>query len=743
MKTSWKVLIIVVSIIVSIFAIVRFVGSPIIKRIVINHSEEWIGRKVEIGGLSVSALTGNVRIKDLRLYDSGDTTTFVYWKDLDVNISLVRLIGKRIYLRHIHLSDFSVNIWTDGERFNFSDLPERFASDDDEQPSNSSSEWRISLNDIVLHKGKIAYTDRPRKQDWSMENMHLNIPGLEFGGEQTDAGLRFDLPDNQGSVTFKGSYNMQSNIYSLTADLNDIDLHLLLPMLQQTYSIGGLDGVLSAHLLAHGSLDDVMGVQVQGKVDMEGLEVRDVNKKTCAELAELELRIKNIVPKTNTINLESLQLSDLTLNITRDDEGNTISRLLETPQSSNKTDDEIVVEESAVSTSSNAPMNVTIGSFSLNNSSINYTDKTLSSKFAYKIHSISASADNLSLNGQNNHIMLNASLPDGGTMTFNYRGSLDYENKPARVVAMLRNVQLDDLSPWVEDLFGYPVKGGIMSMTSDNSLNAGIIDGQQKIEIVDFKLGKKNKSSDAEFKNLPLKTAVGLMTDMSGKILIEVPIEGDMNEPKFSLGKVIGRAIGNTLVKATAAPFVAIANAAGIQAGDLTQLAIDINQPDLTLDQYKKLDLIAQMMRENDNINLKMTQQFNLKSAIENQAIFNLKRTYYEQNNNALGELTLLDIEKINKISNVDSKFRSFAESLIGKKGNFTKRAVDYYSQPSLEQQVIGNADQRNRIIINYLVKQQNVNTKRITITTGSTDALSSFKGQSKYEVEAVLEDLE
>lgn len=747
MKKSIKVSLIIFAVIAGLFALIRFVGSPIVKYVIVSHSEQWIGRKVEIGRLSISALTGKVRVNDLIIYDEDAATVFVSWEKLDVRLSLFRLMGKKVYLHHIHLNDFNINIWTDGERFNFSDIPERLASDDedDDDQIDEPSSWIISLNDIVLHNGNIAYSDRPRKQDWKLENLHLGIPGLEFGGGQTDAGLRFDLPDNGGAVFFKGSYNQESNMYSVITDLKDIDMHQLLPILKDDYSIGGLDGMLSAHLLAHGSLDDIMGVQIQGDVNIEDVEVRDLNRKTCAELEALSLSIKRIVPKTMNVQLDSLVLDNLTLNITRDDEGNTISKLLEAPSSTtkNSSEDEMkIVESDGISSSDSQPLKLYVGNFRLKNSSIDYTDKTLSSKFNYKLRNISASADGLTLDN-NNHIMLSASLPNGGSMTFNYRGSLDYEHKQARVVAMLRNVKLEDLSVWVEDMFAYPVKDGVLSITSDNSINRGVIDGHQKIEIVDFKLGKKNKSSDAEFKNLPLKTAVGLMTDMSGKILIEVPIEGDMNEPKFSLGKVIGRAIGNTLVKATAAPFVAIAQATGIQAGDLTQLAIDLNQPDLTLDQYKKLDMIAQMMREKEELQLNMVQQFNLKSAVEKQALFNLKRAYYEQNNNALGELTLLDIERINKINNVDTKFRSFAEQLIGKKGNLTKRAIEYYGQEELEKQVFDYANMRNRIIADYLVKQQSISAKRINITIDETDNLNSFKGQSKYTVEATFEDEE
>ena len=739
MKKGWKVLIIILAVIAGLLLLVRFVASPIAKVVIEKNSERWIGRQVEIGSLSVSALTGNVRIKDLRVTDEADTATLAAWQELDVNISLLRLAGKHVYLRHIHLSDFNINVWNDGQRFNFSDLPQRFRSEDTTAVQDTtSSAWRVSLNDIRLRNGNIAYTDRNRDQHWNLEHLRLDVPGLEFGAGQTDAGLRFDLPENAGSVMLRGAYDMQSNMYSLIADLRDIDLHFLLPVVQEHISAGGLDGWLGAHIVAHGSLDDVMGVEVQGNVNVEALELRDDNRKTVAEVGQIAVAVNSIVPKTMKLQFDSLLVDSMCLNITRDKNGNTISRLLATPEVADTTQ----AEQTEQPAQKSSPLDLSIAKFALRNSQINYTDKTLFSKFNYKIRGLRASAQNMTLSG-NNHIIVNASLPDGGSMMLNWRGSLDYKKKDSRVVAMLRNVQLEGLSPWTEYMFAYPVKKGILSLTSDNTLQKGMIDGLQKIEIYDFKLGRK-QNNDAEFKSLPLKSAIALMTDMSGKILIEVPVEGDLNEPKFSLGKVIGRAIGNTLLKATAAPFVAMAQASGIQAGDLNQMSVDLLQPDLSLEQYKKLDLIAQMLTEQENLSLRMVQQFNMKTAIQERAVFNLKRGFYEQQNaDAIGSLTLLDIEKIKKINNSDPQFKRYAEELAGKRGNLTNRAVEYYTEDSLQAEVLRYADMRNRVLTNYLCKQKEIKANRINITTDSAENLAAYKGQDRYEVIAEMKEEE
>lgn len=744
MKKWLKIVLIVLALIVGLLLIIRYVGSPIAKKVIEKKSPEWIGRQVEIGSLSINPFTGSLRIKQLSMTDEADTTTFVYWDELYTSISLVRLIGKQVYLRHIHLTDFSINIWSDKERFNFSDLPQRFSSADGTETDNDEpSSWRISLNDIRLHNGNIKYQDKFHAQHWDLENLRLYIPGLQFGREQTDAGLRFNLPDGAGLVTLRGAYNMQDNIYSLIADLEDINLSFVLPIIKEHIAAGGLDGILDAHIVAHGSLDDIMGTIIEGRAGIKDFELRDNDKTTCIQAANVNVKLNRIVPKTMTLNFDSLMFNTITLNITRDSEGNTLTRLMHAADDNEDTETAETSVNTAYTKSTSVPLALIVKNFIIANSEINYTDKTLFSKFTYKLHDIRVNANNLTLNGQN-HIILNANLPKGGSMMLNYRGKLDYQTGDARIVAMLRNVQLENLSPWVEYLFAYPVKQGTLSLTSDNIISKGQIDGMQKIDIYELKLGKKQSKSEAEYKNLPLKSAIGLMTDMNGKILIEVPIDGDLNEPKFSFGKLLGRAIGNILLKATAAPFLAMAKAHNISSDNLNQIQINILQPDLSLEQYKKLDLIAQMMHENEDISLKMIQQFNLKSAIEQQAIFNLKKEYYEKSNsNAIGELTLLDLEKILKISSSDQQFRQYIEPLTGKRGNISSKAIDYYGKDVLQNQVLKQAELRNSVLTNYLVKQQKLNRAHINIITDVTENLNNYRGQSRYEIISELNDTE
>ncbi len=76
-----------------------------------------------------------------------------------------------------------------------------------------------------------------------------------------------------------------------------------------------------------------------------------------------------------------------------------------------------------------------------------------------------------------------------------------------------------------------------------------------------FTLGEATDSPDAT--KVPVRLALALLQDKDGVILLDVPVEGRLDDPSFRLGKVIWRAVLNVLVKVATSPFSALAALAG------------------------------------------------------------------------------------------------------------------------------------------------------------------------------------
>ena len=69
-------------------------------------------------------------------------------------------------------------------------------------------------------------------------------------------------------------------------------------------------------------------------------------------------------------------------------------------------------------------------------------------------------------------------------------------------------------------------------------------------EAIAGELGDKVESPDAA--DVPVKMGLALLRDMSGDITINLPVKGDLNDPKFSIGGIVMQAFLGLIVKAIA-----------------------------------------------------------------------------------------------------------------------------------------------------------------------------------------------
>ena len=78
--------------------------------------------------------------------------------------------------------------------------------------------------------------------------------------------------------------------------------------------------------------------------------------------------------------------------------------------------------------------------------------------------------------------------------------------------------------------------------------------------------------------SLPVRLAVALLADRNGVIDIDFPISGSLNDPQFSIGPLIFKAIGNLVVKAVTAPFSLLTGGLGGGGGRVERGAVRARQ---------------------------------------------------------------------------------------------------------------------------------------------------------------------
>ena len=137
-----------------------------------------------------------------------------------------------------------------------------------------------------------------------------------------------------------------------------------------------------------------------------------------------------------------------------------------------------------------------------------------------------------------------------------------------------------------------------MSLDLDYRVNHGKLEAKNSIVIDHLKLGEPVNNPKAT--QLPIKLAIALMKDRHGKIELDFPITGALEDPKFSIASAATKIVTNLIEKVISSPFSAIANLIGSDS-DLGVVLFEPGQsvlPQKSRDQLSSL--IGGLKKSND-----------------------------------------------------------------------------------------------------------------------------------------------
>ena len=170
------------------------------------------------------------------------------------------------------------------------------------------------------------------------------------------------------------------------------------------------------------------------------------------------------------------------------------------------------------------------------------------------------------------------------------------------IQAAAKGVNLPPLSPYAVRYIGYPIERGKLSMDVQYRIENGELTAHNQLILNQLVFGEKVESPEAV--NVPVHLAVALLKDGNGVINLDVPISGSLNDPQFSLGSVIARAIGNLFIKVVTSPFAALGALFGGDGERLGYIEFAPGSAELNEEALRKLQRLARAMNNRPALTL-------------------------------------------------------------------------------------------------------------------------------------------
>jgi hypothetical protein len=166
------------------------------------------------------------------------------------------------------------------------------------------------------------------------------------------------------------------------------------------------------------------------------------------------------------------------------------------------------------------------------------------------------------------------------------------------------NAQLTPLTGYMEKYAGHPLNKGRLSTSLHYRIEARQLTAENKIQIDQLVLGPRNNSPEAP--KLPVKLGVALLKDANGRIELDIPISGRIDDPQFRVGPIVLKVVVNTLVKAATSPFKLLGALVGGGGDELSYVAFRPGSTNVVDGELDKLSKLAAALAKRPALNLEI-----------------------------------------------------------------------------------------------------------------------------------------
>jgi len=536
-------------------------------------------------------LKASSTIKSL-LLNTKDGKKLASWKELEVNNINYAHKKSSLDIQNVKLNKPYVSAYLNKNgSTNFSDLI--IKSKDTKKTKTKAKPFNYKIKDVVIKEANILFKDKTLDASVKSELLKTSLHVKNISSN-TKLPIEFKI----SSVLNKNTkLNLAGNVIqkplTISSKVGIKNLHLshyveyLKPYIN--FEIKNADIDLKADIKA--KIGKKVSLNLKADTKIKKLYINGSNGKKLLTWKQLSINGIKYAHNPMSLGIKNLTLDEpyIKAHINKDRSTNFSNLTKET--------------KSAKRDEKSSPMKIKIGPMKLVNGKTDFSDASLPFPFITHIHD---------LNGHFSTLNFQTTTPSPLSLTgkidkfgyANITGMLSPLNikDNANLNILLKNIDLNSLTPYSGKFVGYKIKSGKLSMDLKYNIKKAKLVGDNKINIDTLTLGDTVESEDAV--SLPLGLAIALLKDSKGQIDIDMPVAGDMDNPEFSYGSVIWGAVGNMITGIVTAPFRFLGSMLGVDGDELKSIDFDKGTSNIITTEHEKLGNLQKILAKRPAIKL-------------------------------------------------------------------------------------------------------------------------------------------
>ena len=490
---------------------------------------------------------------------------------------------------------------------------------------NSTNLWIGTVHDVEFTHCAFSLEDlansRPARLDLNDVTLSVkNISNLPGTNLTVDLSLRWNA---NGTFKTEVAASFSPPTADIQIDLDRLDFGPLDPYLEPKLNlfIPGSEFGLRGRVQLHTPAGQLPEISFQGDTWLDGFHA--VDGTAGDDLLKWDsVRVSGIDASLNppAVAIKEIALNNVAASVvietnhainlltTLQPAGSNALADTNTPATTNETKAVTVANTSSPATNAAPTLplpQISIGSIVFSNASANFTDRTFSPNVNMAIQQFSGSIAGLS-STEPRHADVNLHALVDGVGPVDIAGHINPFSGTAtnELKITFKNVDLTPTSPYAGKYAGYRLAEGKLNLDLAYNLVGQKLESKNVITLDRFTFGQKVASPDAT--HLPVRLAIAILKDRNGQILLDVPVEGSLDDPQFRIGKVVARTLLNILEKVATSPFSLLGAMFGGGGEELSYQDFAPGSTVLSLANEKKLDALVQALYERPGLQLEI-----------------------------------------------------------------------------------------------------------------------------------------
>lgn len=434
------------------------------------------------------------------------------------------------------------------------------------QPPTATPPWKITLARAAIRDYRLHLVDNSTRPaaDLALEQVNFELRNLRL---PDPAPLPFDFSAvlaAGGRLEAKGEYALDTGNARADIVLDALALAPFSPYLAGIGKLSVTDGRANWRGKVSAQANGTRDLRVEGSGSLQRLAVRDdVSKTKLLRLGELGIDGLVYEDRVPRLAMKRLLLANLDLDLVLDRNGTSNLQRVFMAEDGNVPATTASAPAAAGKPAPAAkPMSMRLDSFVLRDNTVNFRDASPDLSFAAQLSGFGGRIDGLSSDPAKR-----ATVDLAGTIDKYAPLTVQGEINPLAAVSYsdvrvrLSSLDLGALTPYTVTWLAYPLERGKLGIELDWKIAERKFDSKNRVLIDGLALGEKREAPRAT--KLPVKLGIALLTNREGDADLSVPAYGELDDPKFRIGRVILTALGNLVTKAVTSPFAALGGLGG------------------------------------------------------------------------------------------------------------------------------------------------------------------------------------